>query len=76
MTGGIATALALPALVGDQPNESHTVLAPPSSLERTVRIHAGVKARRSNTKSTGALRRERRALPPMMAVDAWGTQSP
>src|SRR6266487_3181312 len=53
MTGGIATALALPALVGDRPDEPRALIAPPSSLERIVRIHTGAASERPNPKNTG-----------------------
>ena len=51
MTGGIAAALALPALVGDAPNVPRAVIAPPSSLQRVVRIHRSAATQRPETKN-------------------------
>src|SRR6266540_2701358 len=53
MTGGIATALALPALVGNRPDEPRALIAPPSSLKRIVRVHTGAANERPNPKNTG-----------------------
>src|SRR5512133_2774513 len=47
MTGTIAAALALPGLVGDRPGRPDALTAPPSSLERVVRVPGQAPAVRS-----------------------------